>query len=67
MPITIDLPDKLALTESDLRREVAILLWRGYANALFQQDYIRSPRHQSSGYRQSPCDSQQERSRQRFG
>jgi predicted HTH domain antitoxin len=32
MQITIDLPDNLALTESDLHREVAI--------ALFQQNHI---------------------------
>ncbi|MGF1499879.1 MAG: UPF0175 family protein [Synechococcales cyanobacterium CRU_2_2] len=32
MQITIDLPDNLALTEADLRREMAI--------ALFQQNYI---------------------------
>jgi predicted HTH domain antitoxin len=40
MQITIDLPDNLALTEPDLRREVAILLWRGCANALFQQNIL---------------------------
>ena len=40
MQITIDLPDNLAVTEPDLRREVAILLWRGYANALFQQNIL---------------------------
>jgi len=40
MQITFDLPDNLALTEPDLRREVAILLWRGCANALFQQNIL---------------------------
>ena len=40
MQITIDLPDNLALTEPDLRREVAILLWRGCANVLFQQNIL---------------------------
>ena len=29
MQITLDLPDDIQLTETDLRTELAILLWRG--------------------------------------
>ncbi|NMF86386.1 UPF0175 family protein [Nodosilinea sp. P-1105] len=32
--------DNIQLTETDLRTELAILLWRGCANALFQQERI---------------------------
>jgi predicted HTH domain antitoxin len=44
MQLTIDLPDNLTQTDSftqtDWMREIAILLWRGYANALFQLERI---------------------------
>ncbi|WP_017297911.1 hypothetical protein [Nodosilinea nodulosa] len=40
MQITLNLPDDIQLTETDLRTELAILLWRGYANALFQQNIL---------------------------
>ena len=40
MQITLDLPDDIQLTETDLRTELAILFWRSYANALFQQGRI---------------------------
>jgi predicted HTH domain antitoxin len=37
MQITLNLPDNLPVNETAIRTEVAILLWRGFANALFQQ------------------------------
>jgi hypothetical protein len=40
MQITIDLPDNLSLTETAVRTEFAILLWRGFANVLFQQKIL---------------------------
>jgi predicted HTH domain antitoxin len=40
MQLTIDLPDNLSLNETTIRTELAILLWRGFANVLYQQQTL---------------------------